>query len=161
MKKIFAIIGMLLLVLSITLAQSSECNGEFWTTQKEGMVLEKDNYHRGQIVYIHAEGLMPNAECSFDVVRLEDTIMSNGTVTTDSNGDIVIPQFVFDTTYAPTGEYRIDLSCSDSCTKSDDFEIKKNSAEVSVSSEVPEFGFVGAVLAIGLAGAYAFAARKK
>ena len=160
MKKTFAFIVMLLLALSIAFATPNECTGAVWTTDKEGNLQDKNHYDKWQNVYIQAQGLDPNAECSFNIIDLGEgqPVVFSGSVVTDANGDIVTPQLVLDGSNGLKGTYKVEVSCSDSCKKSDNFRIR---SEEVAQSEVPEFGYAGFVLATGLATFFAIVTRKK
>ena len=85
-------------------------------------------------------------------------VVFSGTVTTDGDGDIDTPQFVWDTTGADEGVYKVEVECPLGTKKSDNFSVDDPATD-DPGDEVPEFGVIGAALALGLAGLFIWKRR--
>ena len=145
-KQIIGILAMVLLVFSAA-AVYAACTGSVWTTDELGGTQDKNLYATGESVYLNGANFGANAECTYEVIHVSSPgnpkpVVASDPVTMDGNG-AVDAMFIWDTTGASGGEYKVEVTCGD-CKKSDNFRVEEN--------QVPEFGLIAAGLALGGAG---------
>lgn len=153
--KLIGIFALVLLVFSVASVYACECNGDIKTTDEDGVTVDKNLYAMGESVYINAFNFDPNALCGYVVKKVNQPhkgVKTSGNVTMNSTGGLWA-EFIWDTTGAEIGEYKVQLTCGE-CKKSDNFRLEEN--------EVPEFGLVtGGIALLGAGAGYLFMRRKK
>ncbi len=144
-----SIVYVMLITLLASIATATP--GAIWTTDAAGVPQDQNIYAPGQWVYIKAANLEASATCPYEIIDVGQGNLAifNGDVTTDSNGDIITPQFVFDTTSADDGVYKVEVTCPGAGKKSDNFKVE---GADDGDGDVPEFTTIGAALALAGAG---------
>jgi len=130
--------------------------GAVWTTDVNGVVQNQNKYYQGEFVYVEAQNLAGNAVCPYEIIDVGqgNSAVFNGNVSTDSQGAIDPAQFVFDTSNADSGEYKLEVTCPGENKKSDNFKVVESN-----SNDVPEFGTISAIMILAAAGLYIYRKR--